>query len=602
MSMHRLVLVVLVLSVVVAGLAAADRPNVIWIVSEDNSPKLGCYGEPLSRTPVLDGLAKRGVRYTNARSAAPVCAPSRCSIITARFATALGTQNMRSRWPIPEDIRFFPEYLREAGYYCTNNAKTDYNIGNDRIKQAWDESSKTAHWKNRPAGKPFFAVFNTELTHESCLHKREQLTTDPATVRVPAYLPDLPEVRQDIAQYHDRIAQMDGFVGGKLKELEAAGLLDSTIVVYYSDHGGAIPRGKRFLYDSGTRVPLIISVPERFKDLAPQAAGTVCDDQVSLIDMGPTVLSWCGVALPSGIHGRAVAGPSRTPAPAVGFSFRDRMDERYDGSRAVYDGRYVYIRNYHPLVPNGQYLDYLWKAASMKAWADAFAAGKLTPPQSLFFQPKPTEELFDSTTDPDNVVNLAAEPARAADLERLRKALHERLLSLRDTGFLPEPLLHGLRGAQPALTYAADDGHFPIARLLPLIDRMQIQRDASTVAAGLTDASPVVRWWAVASAALLEQEPAGLSSALKDDNVAVRVAAAESILRRRSDVAAIATLSEVLTSKADAPIRLAAANAVSRLKDRAPFLPALEQCALSDEYLQRIVPWLLGREVKLKEK
>lgn len=602
MSMQRVMMIVLVLAVLVAGLTAAERPNVVWIVSEDNSPKLGCYGEPLARTPVLDGLAKQGVRYTNARSAAPVCAPSRCSIITARFATALGTQNMRSRWPIPEDIRYFPEYLREAGYYCTNNAKTDYNVGNDRIKQAWDESSKTAHWKNRPAGKPFFAVFNTELTHESSLHKRDQLTTDPATVRVPAYLPDLPAVRQDLAQYHDRIALMDGFVGGKLKELEAEGLLDSTIVVYYSDHGGAIPRGKRFLYDSGTRVPLIIRVPERFKDLAPQAAGTVCDDQVSLIDMGPTVLSWCGVSLPAGIHGRAIAGPLRSPAPAVGFSFRDRMDERYDGSRAVYDGRFVYIRNYFPLVPNGQYLDYLWKAASMKAWADAFAAGTLTPTQSLFFQPKAVEELFDSSTDPDNVVNLAADPARAADLERLRKALHDRLLSLRDTAFLPEPLLHDLRGTQPALTYASDEQRYPLTRLLPLVDRMQVQRDIDAIAAGLTDASPVVRWWAAASAALLSQEPAGLGAALRDENVAVRVAAAESILRRRSDAAAITTLTDVLTSKADAPVRLAAANVVSRLTERTPFLSALEQCAQSDEYLQRIVPWLLGREVKLKAK
>jgi hypothetical protein len=328
----------------------------------------------------------------------------------------------------------------------------------------------------------------------------------------------------------------------------------------------------------------------------------VCADQVSLIDLGPTVLSWCGVALPAGIHGRAIAGPARTPAPAVGFSFRERMDERYDGSRAVYDGRFVYIRNYHPLVPNGQYLDYLWKAASMKAWADAFAAGTLTPTQALFFQPKPVEELFDSTSDPDNVVNLAADPAHAADLSRLRTALHARLLAIRDTGFLPEPLLHGLRGAQPAQTFAADETRYPLGRLLPLVDRMQVERDAATVAAGLTDASPVVRWWAASSAALLAQEPAGLGAVLNDDHAAVRVAAAESILRRRSDAAAVTTLTAILGSKATWPERLAAANTVSRLKDRTPFVGALEACEQTEEYLQRIVPWLLGREVKLKAK
>lgn len=591
---------VLLLLGVVFALIAADRPNVVWIVSEDNSPKLGCYGEPLARTPVLDALAKQGVRYTNARSAAPVCAPSRCSIITARFATALGTQNMRSRWPLPEGVRYFPEYLRDAGYYCTNNDKTDYNVGNDRIKEAWDESSKTAHWKNRPVDKPFFAVFNTGLTHESSLHKREKLTTDPAAVRVPAYLPDLPAVREDLAQYHDRIVLMDAFVGTKLKELEEAGLLDSTIVVYYSDHGGAIPRGKRFLYDSGTRVPLIIRVPERFKDLAPQAAGSVCADQVSLIDMGPTVLSWCGVTLPSGIHGRAIAGPARSPAPAVGFSFRDRMDERLDGSRAVYDGRYVYIRNYHPLVPNGQYLDYLWKAPSMKAWADAFATGSLTPTQALFFQPKPVEELFDSISDPDNVVNLVADPARAGELTRLRAALHDRLLAIRDTGFLPEALLHTLRADQPAATYAADDTRFPIARLIPLIDRMQIQRDAALVDAALADAHPAVRWWGASCAALLPQEPVGLAALLKDTTPAIRITAAENILRRRQDLAAIAVVNAVLASPADWPVRLAAANTVSRLMDRTPFTAALEATEQGEEYMKRIVPWLLGRPSTVK--
>ncbi len=585
------------LLLVVLTLTAADRPNVVWIVSEDNSPKLGCYGEALARTPMLDGLAKQGVRYTNARSAAPVCAPSRCSIITARFATALGTQNMRSRWQIPDGVRYFPEFLREAGYYCTNNQKTDYNISNDRIAQAWDESSKKAHWQNRPAGKPFFAVFNIELTHESSLHKREKLITDPSAVRVPAYLPDLPVVRQDIAQYHDRIALMDAKVGEVLKELEAVGLLDSTIVVYYSDHGGAIPRGKRFLYDSGTRVPLIVRVPERFKELAPQAAGSVCDDQVSLIDMGPTVLSWCGVALPSGIHGRAIAGPARSPAPAVGFSFRDRMDERYDGSRAVYDGRYVYIRNYHPLVPNGQYLDYLWKAASMKAWADAFAAGSLTPAQALFFMPKPVEELFDATTDPDNVVNLAADPARAGDLARLRLALHDRLLAIRDTGFLPEALLLTLRADEPAATYAADDTRYPIAQLIPLIDRMQIQRDAASVDAAVTASHPAMRFWGASCAALLPQEPAGLVVLLQDSTPAIRIAAAESILRRRQDAGAIVVVNAVLTSKAAWPVRLAAANTVSRLADRAPFKAALGATEQDEEYMKRIVPWLLGRPV-----
>ncbi len=577
------------------AIRAADLPNIVWIVSEDNSPYLGCYGDPLARTPVLDQLATHGVRYTQARAAAPVCAPSRSSIITGRFASALGTQNMRSRWDIPADVRYLPELLRAAGWYCTNNAKTDYNIGNDRIAQAWDECSKTAHWRSRPTGKPFFAVFNTEITHESCLHKRTALTTDPATVRVPAYLPDLPAVRQDIAQYYDHIALMDRFVGEKLKELEDAGLLDSTIVIYYSDHGGALPRGKRFLYDSGTRVPLIIRVPERFQSLAPQAAGTVCADQVSLMDLGPTVLSWCGVALPVGIHGRAIAGAQRSPAPAVGFAFRERMDERYDNSRAVYDGRFVYIRNYQPQVPNGQYLDYLWKAASMRAWANANAAGTLTPTQALFFQPKPVEELFDANTDPDNVRNLAQDPAHLADLTRLRAALHAKLLAIRDTGFIPEPLMATLRGNQPPMTYAAEDSRYPLSTLLPLIDRLQLEHDTTALTAALTDAHPVVRYWGACASALFAQEPEALAGLLSDSQVAIRVAAAEAVLGRRMDADAVAVLSQVITSHEPWPIRLIAVNVVARLTDRAPFAAALKAADCTEEYLGRLVPWLLAR-------
>jgi N-sulfoglucosamine sulfohydrolase len=576
------------------ALGAADQPNIVWIVSEDNSPYLGCYGDPLAKTPVLDQLAKTGVRYTQARSAAPVCAPSRCSIITGRFASALGTQNMRSRWDVPGDIRYLPELLRAAGWYCTNNAKTDYNIGNDRITQAWDESSKKAHWRNRPAGKPFFAVFNTELTHESCLHKRAPLTTDPQSVRVPAYLPDLPAVRQDIAQYYDKIALMDAFVGERLQELAADGLLDSTIVVYYSDHGGAIPRGKRFLYDSGTRVPLIVHVPERFKNLAPQAAGSVCNDQVSLLDMGPTVLSWCGVPLPAGIHGHAIAGAQRSPAPAYGFTFRERMDERYDSSRAVYDGHFVYIRNFQPQVPNGQFLDYLWKAESMRAWAAAFTAGTLTPTQALFFQPKPVEELFDASADPDNVHNLAGDAAHIADLTRMRAALQAKLLAIRDTVFIPETLMANLRGTQPPMTYAADDARYPLATLVPLIDRLQIDHDVRALTTALTDANPVIRYWGAATAAQFAQEPPELAELLNDSQVAIRIATAEAILHRRADAAAVAVLNQVISSHESWPVRLGAVNVVARLKDRTPFTTALKATDVSEEYLGRLVPWLLA--------
>jgi hypothetical protein len=340
-------------------------------------------------------------------------------------------------------------------------------------------------------------------------------------------------------------------------------------------------------------VPLIVHVPEKFKHLAPQAAGTVCADQVCLLDMGPTVLSWCGVPLPPGIHGHAIAGPQRGPAPTLGFTFRERMDERYDCSRAVYDGRFVYIRNFQPQVPNGQYLDYQWKAASMRAWSDAFVAGKLTPTQALFFKPKPVEELFDSQADPDNVVNLSSDPAYAADLQRLRAGLQAKRLAIRDTGFLPEPLMVNLRGALPPMTYAADDANYPLARLLPLVETMQVGRDVQAIETALHDRNLVVRYWAAMSAIGLPSEPVGLAALLSDGNAAIRVAACEAILLRRNDVGAVTELNAILKSKELWPIRLAAANTVSRLNDRAPFIEALKDSDKSNEYLGRIIPWLL---------
>jgi arylsulfatase A-like enzyme len=583
------------LATAVLGAAEPLRPNILWIVSEDNGPYLGCYGEPLARTPVLDRLAREGVRYTRARAAAPVCAPSRCSLITGRYASALGTQNMRSRWEVPAGVRYFPELLRAAGWYCSNNAKTDYNIGNDRIAEAWDESGKQAHWRRRPAGRPFFSVFNLETTHESCLHRRLPLTTDPAAVRVPAYLPDLPEVRQDIAQYHDRMAAMDAQVGELLAELERDGLAGSTIVVYYSDHAGALPRGKRFLYDSGTRVPLIVRVPPALRALAAQDPGTACDELAGLIDLGPTVLSWCGIQPPPEFHGRALAGPFRAPPPPWLFTFRERMDERYDSSRAVTDGRLLYIRNYQPQVANGQHLDYQWQAASMRAWAAAFAAGTLTPVQAAFFRAKPVEELYDLAADPDNVVDLAADPAHAGALAGLRAALHASLIAVRDTGFLPEPLLATLRAGQPSLAYAADEQRYPLGRLVELVDRMQVGRDAAAVAAGLGDPHPVVRHWAASASYVLGEEPAGLAALLADANPAIRVAAAEAILRRRPEPAAVAVINATLGGAEPWPVRLAAANAVARLADRAPFAAGLRAADLKDEYLGRLVPWLLAQ-------
>ena len=262
-----------------APAAPSARPNIVWISNEDMSPHLGAYGDPLARTPVLDRFAKESIRYTHAFTTAPVCAPSRAAIITGMYQTTIGAQHMRTTEDrVPElpgpylavppfYVRAFPEYLRAAGYYTSNRAKTDYQFGVPFT--IWDDLGPNAHWRNRTdKTQPFFSVFNLEVTHESQIfpsspaRKGKPLVTDPARVPVPPYYPDTPAIRQELARMYDNIADMDGQVGEILKQLEADGLSDNTVVFYWSDHGDGVPRSKRSLYDSGLRVPLMIRWPK----------------------------------------------------------------------------------------------------------------------------------------------------------------------------------------------------------------------------------------------------------------------------------------------------------------------------------------------------
>jgi arylsulfatase A-like enzyme len=262
----------------------------------------------------LDRLAATGITFDQAHSSAPVCAPSRHTIITGVYATTHGAQHMRSQRPLPAGVRFFPEYLRAAGYFCTNNSKTDYNTSTP-WDAAWDENSRTAHWRHRKPGQPFFAVFNHEQSHESRQHKRLPLVTDPAKVKVPSYLPDTPTVRADLAQYYDNVSRADAAIGEVLQQLAEDGLAEDTIVFYYSDNGGTLPRSKRFLYDNGTHVAMIARFPAKFRALAPSAPGTRSAELVNFVDLAPTVLSLAGVTAPGYFQGRALAGAARRPAP-----------------------------------------------------------------------------------------------------------------------------------------------------------------------------------------------------------------------------------------------------------------------------------------------
>lgn len=568
-----------------------ERPNILWIVSEDNNPYLGCYGDKLARTPTIDSLAKDGVLYENCFSTAPVCAPSRFSLITGVFATSCGPAlHMRASGKMAPGMRGFPAYLREAGYYCTNNAKTDYNAPID-LKDTWDASGKNAHWRNRPAGKPFFAVFNHEVTHESCLFgKFEPLPngTKPGDVRLPAYCPDTPETRADRALYYDQHRRLDQQVARLLQQLKADGLEEETIVFYYGDNGGVLPRSKRFAYDSGLHVPLIARFPKKWQHLAPAAAGSRVEAPVSFVDFGATVLSLAGVKIPAYVQGQAFAGAQKGADREYAFGHRDRMDERYDLVRTVRDKRYRYIRNYRPDLPWGMHVQYMFQQAGYRAWERLYKEGKLNDVQRRFWGEKPAEELYDLQADPDEVNNLAALPEHQERLQRMRAALRTHLLETRDNGFIPEG------AAAEGWVGAHDDAAYPLARLIDLAD-LAIQRDGANrpkFGAAMGDANESVRYWGALGCLMLkdaaDREQPALVKLLDDPSPHVRVVGAEALCRMGQAEQGLKALQELLKDQ-NASVRLQAANALDHLGPIAK--PAWAQIKMAtndaDDYVKR---------------
>jgi len=432
------------------------RPNILWLSAEDISPTLGCYGDAYADTPNLDRFAGQGVRYDSAFTHAPVCAPARSGIITGMYHTTLGTSWMRCSGVPPAEATCFPEYLRAAGYYCTNNSKTDYQF--KPPPAAWDESSRNAHWRNRPrTDQPFFAVFNFTVTHESSTRrwKKGQQKHDPAKAPLPPYYPDTPIVRQNIACYYDRMSELDGQIAKSLKELEDAGLADDTIVFFWGDHGWGLTRGKRWVYDSGIRVPLMVRVPAAWRawagagDAGSVAPGTVETAFARFLDFAPTVLSLAGVPIPGHMQGRAFLGPQKGREPDYVYAARDRMDETYDCIRALRDKQYKYIRNFMPYLSRGQIINYMDQTPILQEMRRLHAAGELKPgPQMQFFEPtKPVHELYDIAKDPHEVRNLSGDPAHRAVLQRMEAALYARMKAIGDVGIIPECDFDRMKGS-----------------------------------------------------------------------------------------------------------------------------------------------------------
>lgn len=428
-----------------AASRAADpkRPNIVWIMGEDMGPELGCYGDPNAITPNVDRLAREGARFRRCFTHAPVCAPSRSGLITGRYPTSIGTHHMRSTLLKPPPL--FTDSLRSAGYtvcWPTRSAfgKTDFNFNlPPRAFDVVDDWTKAV-----PKG-PFFGFYNITTSHESQirapaekLHKnlarlKPSEHRSPAKVRVPAYYPDTPVIRRDLANYYDLVTAVDCAVGDVLAALDRAGVADNTVVILAGDHGRGLPRAKRWVYDSGTHVPLIIRWPGHI------APGTVRDDLACFLDLPATTVALAGVPVPEAFQGRVLVGPNAGPEPRYVFSARDRMDERYDRIRSVRDRRFRYVRNFHPELPYAQRIAYMEEMPTMREWRRLHAEGALNPAQDHFFAPaKPKEELYDEDADPDEIHNLADDPKYAAQLAELRAALDRWIAETHDLGAVPE--------------------------------------------------------------------------------------------------------------------------------------------------------------------
>lgn len=610
-----LVLVTAALVLAVCCNRPPERPNILWITSEDNGPHLRAYGDSYSNTPNLDRVAAKGMIYTNAWSNAPVCAPARTTIIAGVYPTSVGAQHMRSMTRLPAHMKMYPQYLREVGYYCANNVKEDYSL--EKPGQVWDELSNEAHWRKRRPGQPFFAIFNFTTTHESQIRKRPHTPVhDPTKVRVPAYHPDTPEVRQDWAQYYDKLTEMDAQAGEVLEQLEDDGLAEDTIIFYYGDHGPGMPRSKRWPYDSGLHVPLIVYIPPKLNHLAPESwqPGGKSDRLVGFIDLAPTVLSLANVQPPEHMQGRAFLGPYAQPEPEFSYGFRGRMDERYDMVRTVRDKRYVYLRQYMPHRIYGQHVSYMFETPTTQVWKRLYDEGKLTPPKTYFWETKPPEELYDLQNDPDEVDNLASAPEHHATLERFRKAEREWVTSIRDTGFLPENEIHSRSQGSTPWDMAHNDQTYPMRRIMDAADLASMLEPAATPQLGdlLRDPDSAVRYWAALgilirgeNAVSRQRQP--LLKALEDPAPAVRVAAGEA-LGRFSTVADAHKALDVLVALADAQkngaiVALMAANAIDYIDERArPAKARIEKIAREDPnahprfkgYVNRVIEKILA--------
>lgn len=546
------------------------QPNILWLTSEDNSIFwVSCYGGTNCTTPNIDKLAEEGFRYTHCFDNAAVCAPTRSTWITGMYAISNGTQPMRSRNLIPHDtIKYYPDLLREAGYHTSNWTKTDYNIGGREDRDCWDllDRKKRFGWRERKPGQPFFAVVNSTSSHESRAHgEAENTRHDPSKMTLHSYHPDLPAIRSSYAKYADAVENMDRDIGETLNALKEDGLYEDTIIIYCSDHGGVMPRSKRFLYSSGIHCPLVVRIPEKYRHLWPaEKPGMAVDRLVSFVDMPKTWLSLARAEIPDTFQGTVFLGEGTEPEPQFHLSFRERADERCDCVRMIRDKRYAYYKNYMPYAPAGQYLAYLWRIQAAPAWEQYHREGKTNEITGRFFRPRVSEEFYDTVRDFDNVHNLIDAPEHQGRIARMKQAMREKQMELHDSGLLPESMRMQRAKEHGVTIYemVRDPRLYPLASYLDAADRAleRNRNHMATFVQSMSDPDDGIRYWAVVGLHLLEDDagPATetIQKALHDESDEVKIMAAWTLVKLGRKEAGLTCLRSLLNNGTTAERKL----------------------------------------------
>ncbi len=516
--MKKNILTVLIFLSLLGSIFAEQKmrlPNILWIVSEDNSAHyMSMYGDSNCSAPNLDKLSQGGLTFMKAYANAPVCAVARSTILTGAYAVTTGSQNMRSRYPAPQTFKSYVDYMRTVGYYCTNNKKTDYNI---KMKDAaiWNECSDSAHYKNRPSKEtPFFAVFNLGTTHESVLFpekiksSRDKKVIPPVSrvkpdfIKLQAYLPNLPELKEENAVYYDYISAMDKQVGSLVDELfstdpEAA---ENTIIFYYSDHGGILPREKRNLQDSGTRVPFIVYFPEALRHLNPYGnEKRIESETISFVDLAPTVLSLAGLAKPEQMQGRAFLGSKRLKQEDKNvFTYASRYGERFYFSRAVTDGEFRYIRCFYAYKPKLIMCNYAFGQKGWAAWKSAFEADTLSDESKYWWLAAKGQYLYNTSKDPDEINNLAYIAEHSEKLLQLKERLKKFMLDSKDLSIIPEQKYEDILKDYPDIYTFARSKDFDYLKVFEAAWLASECDDANenSLRTLLKSENPYVRYWA----------------------------------------------------------------------------------------------------------